>query len=110
MEGITAIGASLGRVGACNQGAVVARQRLFVSPKRRQRFAAIVVSIKAIWIYPESAVDLTDSFGILSALSKNHAEQVQGIEMIGLAGEDLPIDLFGVGHPAGLMVRQALCE
>jgi hypothetical protein len=47
---------------------------------------------------------------MVSALGEDDAQQVQAIKMIGFPREDLPIDLFRISQPPGLVQRQGFGE
>src|SRR5580658_11055820 len=43
---------------------------------------------------------------VISSLKFNHSEQVQAVCMIGIDGQDLPINLLGFAKSSGLMLPQ----
>ncbi|HEX3502801.1 MAG TPA: hypothetical protein VHU22_05385 [Xanthobacteraceae bacterium] len=47
---------------------------------------------------------------MVSALGEDDAKQVQAIKMIRFPREDLPIDLFRINQPPGLVQRQGFGE
>src|SRR5271156_7153475 len=50
--------------------------------------------------------DHPNSSGMISNLKFNHSEQVQAICVIGIDGQDLPINLLGFAKASGLMLPQ----
>src|ERR1700734_1569548 len=48
--------------------------------------------------------DHSNSGGVISSLKFNHSKQVQAVCMIGIDGQDLPINLLGFAKSSGLML------
>jgi hypothetical protein len=86
----------------------IARQRLGELPERYQCVAAIVQRQKIVWTSLQCEIDPAHRLGVIAALIKNDAEQVQAVKMIGPGRKNLIVDPFRIGQPAGLMQRQSL--
>ena len=95
-------------VGRSLEQAVVACHRLIEPPELLERSAAIAKSVNVVPVSFQRQVDLPDSFGEISALQIDYAEQMAAVEMIGPGAKDLMVDFFGVFQFAALMQRQAL--
>ena len=97
-------------IGRGLEQAVVACHRFVESPELLERCAAIAESVNVVPVSFQCLIDLPYSFGEVSALQKDHAEQVAAVEMIGPGAKDLMVDFFGVFQFAALVQRQALRE
>jgi len=69
----------------------------------RQHDAQIAVEFRAARIKGDGAADQFHGCIGLRLLKLDHAQQMQGIGMIGLAGEDLAIEGLGILESPGLM-------
>ncbi len=57
-----------------------------------------------IAVQADRPFDVLDGNLVLAHLVSNHAEKMEGVGLIRLDGENLPVDLLGSLQPAGLMV------
>ena len=56
------------------------------------------------WPYPDRLADVPDRQVVPAQASSNHAQQVQGIRMVGVHLQDLPVNRLGLLQLARLMI------
>jgi hypothetical protein len=94
------------RVGGLKlNGAPQGDQSVFVAPESVEHEAEIVVRLGVAGCGLERLVQPFLSFRGITALKAENAEETQGINLNGVACQDLPIQRFGVGKAASLMQR-----
>ena len=82
---------------------ITARQRFGETVVRRERNAAIVQRACMIRILLQGPVDPAHALGIIAALVKDHAAQMQAVEMIRPRCQDAAINPFRIRQSAGLV-------
>src|SRR5580704_13594088 len=92
----------------CLEQAVVTRHRFVKPSELLKRGAAIAEGVNVMPVSFQRQVDLTDCFGIISGLQKDHAEQMPAVKMIRPGGQYLIVGSFGVLQLAAAMQRQSL--
>ncbi len=89
---------------------VEARQRLRVALQGRERRAEIAVRGGDGRIERDGLADQLDGLLRFAGLQRNDAQQMRGLEGLGILLEDIAINLLGLGKAALLMQGHALAE
>src|SRR5277367_2516850 len=83
-------------------------KRLLMAGQRGEDKSVIVQYLGRSWRSLEHGTDEPERLGILSLLMAQQTEEMQGIEVLGIRGEDCTADGLGVREPALLIMRKGL--
>ncbi len=104
LQGIAQVDVDLGKVGLQLQRPAIGGDR-FVEPlKALEGVGQVNVEDRRVALQRDRASDGLDGNCVPAHLVCNHAEKMEGVGMVRLDGEDLPIALLGGLQAASLMV------
>ncbi len=104
LEGIAQVVVRHGKVGLQFQCPAVAGDRFGNPVQGPISFPQIVMEVDGVPAHADRPSNVLDGKLVFARLESNHAQKVQGIGMIRLDRENLPIELLGSLQPTALMV------
>ena len=106
VQGVGQIEVGLGKVRRQLPGSAVAAYRFARPPHCAIRLAQAVVKGGDVLLKLDRPPDVPDGLFVLAHAVGQHAEKVPRIGPVRLGGQDVPVNLLGLGQPAGLMVMK----
>jgi hypothetical protein len=84
------------------------RRRRVEAPGSTIGLRDVVVKVGDAVVAGERAPDEVDGLLVTAGLKRQHAEQIERVEMIGVPRQNLPVQTLGFVEPTALVQRQRL--